>query len=316
MATLHVRNVPDELYEELRKRAERDGRSIGAEAIALLRFALIDRARVYGSVEPARARAEDAVHASFRRPGAGRSSRERKSSAGELGSPEVTPAHVLLAMLEDDVLRPTLERRGITEEAVRAVLPSGPPRTGPRPISAEARQMLEQALLQSLGLSPLVMRAFPDPCALRPRWRGGSCGSSRSTSGTARGYARPPSASGTSTATRTWRRSGSTAGSTWRSRRRPEVPFVVVVDGRAGRLVALPERRAVAPARRDRLDVARARPLGHRGERRGEVPAAPERVRGLGRDAGRVQDGRPEPARPRRAPRGRGRASTGSSAST
>jgi hypothetical protein len=65
----------------------------------------------------------------------------------------VTPAHVLLAMLEDDVLRPTLERRGITEDAVRAVLPSGPPRTGPAPISAEARQMLEQALLQSLGLA-------------------------------------------------------------------------------------------------------------------------------------------------------------------
>jgi hypothetical protein len=56
-------------------------------------------------------------------------------------------------MLEDDVLRPSLERRGITEEAVRAVLPSGPPRSGPAPISAEARQMLEQALLQSLGLA-------------------------------------------------------------------------------------------------------------------------------------------------------------------
>src|SRR6266436_4978478 len=56
MATLHVRNVPDELYEELRKRAERDGRSIGAEAIALLRFAIVERARVYGSVEQASGR--------------------------------------------------------------------------------------------------------------------------------------------------------------------------------------------------------------------------------------------------------------------
>jgi hypothetical protein len=64
----------------------------------------------------------------------------------------VTPAHVMLAMLEDDVLRPTLERKGITEEAVRAVLPSGPRRTGLAPISAEARRMLEQALVQSLGL--------------------------------------------------------------------------------------------------------------------------------------------------------------------
>jgi hypothetical protein len=70
----------------------------------------------------------------------------------EVGSPEVTPAHVMLAMLEDPVLAPALERKGITEEAVRAVLPSGPRRTGPAPISAEARQMLENALVQSLGL--------------------------------------------------------------------------------------------------------------------------------------------------------------------
>lgn len=37
--TLHVRNVPPELYEELRARASREGRSIGAEALAILRDA-------------------------------------------------------------------------------------------------------------------------------------------------------------------------------------------------------------------------------------------------------------------------------------
>ena len=36
MATLHVRNVPEELYEQLRDRAQANGRSIGAEAIVLL----------------------------------------------------------------------------------------------------------------------------------------------------------------------------------------------------------------------------------------------------------------------------------------
>ena len=36
MATLHVRNVPEELYERLRHQAEANGRSIGAEAIQLL----------------------------------------------------------------------------------------------------------------------------------------------------------------------------------------------------------------------------------------------------------------------------------------
>jgi len=36
VATLHVRQVPDELYELLRRRAESNGRSIGAEATFLL----------------------------------------------------------------------------------------------------------------------------------------------------------------------------------------------------------------------------------------------------------------------------------------
>jgi len=36
MATLHVRNVPDDLYERLRRQAEAEGRSIGAEAVQLL----------------------------------------------------------------------------------------------------------------------------------------------------------------------------------------------------------------------------------------------------------------------------------------
>jgi len=153
MATLHVRNVPDELYEELRASAERDGRSIGAEAITLLRFALSQRTGILGR------------SGEMRQPLGGRTPFTQRFAeraqdlvlraqelCRELGSAEVTPAHVLLAMLEDDVLRPTVERRGITEEAVRAVLPSRRPRTGRAPISAEARQMLEQALLQSLGL--------------------------------------------------------------------------------------------------------------------------------------------------------------------
>jgi plasmid stability protein len=43
VATLHVRNVPDDLYAALRKRAERENRSINAEAIAILRRALSRR---------------------------------------------------------------------------------------------------------------------------------------------------------------------------------------------------------------------------------------------------------------------------------
>src|SRR5689334_2374316 len=126
MATLHVRNVPDELYEELRAAAEREGRSIGAEAIMLLRGALSQRAQLFEGVQVAMSRGKTAFGQRF-----AESAQEIVTRAQticrEVGSAEVTPAHVMLAMLEDDVLRATLERRGITEQAVRAVLPSGPP---------------------------------------------------------------------------------------------------------------------------------------------------------------------------------------------
>ena len=40
MPTLHVRNVPDELYERIRARAQSQGRSITSEVIHLLQRAL------------------------------------------------------------------------------------------------------------------------------------------------------------------------------------------------------------------------------------------------------------------------------------
>jgi plasmid stability protein len=40
---LHVRNVPPEVYEALRARASREGRSMNAEVIAILRRALSSR---------------------------------------------------------------------------------------------------------------------------------------------------------------------------------------------------------------------------------------------------------------------------------
>jgi plasmid stability protein len=41
--TLHVRNVPPEVYEALRARASREGRSMNAEVIAILRRSLASR---------------------------------------------------------------------------------------------------------------------------------------------------------------------------------------------------------------------------------------------------------------------------------
>ena len=41
MATLYVRDMPEELYEQLKRRAAGEGRSINQEAIRLLRLALL-----------------------------------------------------------------------------------------------------------------------------------------------------------------------------------------------------------------------------------------------------------------------------------
>ena len=43
MATLYVRDVPDDLYERLREQAQRSRRSIGATTIDLLRAELPER---------------------------------------------------------------------------------------------------------------------------------------------------------------------------------------------------------------------------------------------------------------------------------
>jgi len=40
MAILYVRDIPDTLYRQLRKRAVAEGRSVSQEAVQLLRFAL------------------------------------------------------------------------------------------------------------------------------------------------------------------------------------------------------------------------------------------------------------------------------------
>jgi plasmid stability protein len=41
--TLHIRNVPDDVYVALRARAEREGRSMSAEVVAILRRTLLRR---------------------------------------------------------------------------------------------------------------------------------------------------------------------------------------------------------------------------------------------------------------------------------
>jgi len=50
MPTLHVRDVPDELYERIRERAQQESRSITAEVVQLLQRALADENQEQGQV--------------------------------------------------------------------------------------------------------------------------------------------------------------------------------------------------------------------------------------------------------------------------
>jgi plasmid stability protein len=49
MPTLHLRNVPMKVYEQLRRRAKLNGRSMNAEAVALLEEA-VERSARTGSI--------------------------------------------------------------------------------------------------------------------------------------------------------------------------------------------------------------------------------------------------------------------------
>jgi plasmid stability protein len=50
MPTLHVRNIPEELYDRIRRRARAQNRSVSAEVIALLDRALAGAGRSPGDV--------------------------------------------------------------------------------------------------------------------------------------------------------------------------------------------------------------------------------------------------------------------------
>lgn len=159
MATLHVRNVPDSLYEVLRRRAGANGRSIGAEAIQLLERALV--------TEPSRG--PRLLFGARRRSGPGFLSRfsergraavvQAQESARALGHGSVGTGHLLLALLrvEDGVAAAALESLGLDEAAVRGELERRLPRSeeppqGQIPFVPEAKKALELALRESLAL--------------------------------------------------------------------------------------------------------------------------------------------------------------------
>jgi hypothetical protein len=98
MATLHVRNVPDELYEKLRERAALNGRSIGAEVVVVLETELgHGGSRPWRSMFSRRRYAPTPFHRFT--PRARNVVAQAKEEARELGDPAIGTEHLLLAIL-------------------------------------------------------------------------------------------------------------------------------------------------------------------------------------------------------------------------
>ena len=152
MATLHVRNVPDELYARLRLRAEANGRSIGAEAVHLLDDGIEGsgpRSPLRGIRRRRRRPGADAVPFA---PGARRVLESAQDEARELGHAHIDTEHLLLGVLN---VRPlpgvTLEQARI-DVAAKVGRGNGAP-DGQIPFTPMAKTSLELA----------VREAHPDP---------------------------------------------------------------------------------------------------------------------------------------------------------
>lgn len=165
MATLHVRNVPDALYEELRERAARNGRSIGAEIVVMLgREAGIPlpapdlgRARTIPYGRPPRRRRTHFEHFNAR---ARQVVVDAQDEAASLGSGSLGTEHLLLALLREpaNVASLILEHAGLAYAAVRAAVEAAagpgeaPPAIAGMPFTPEAKKALELALRECISL--------------------------------------------------------------------------------------------------------------------------------------------------------------------
>ena len=152
MATLHVRNVPDELYARLRLRAEANGRSIGAEAVHVLDHGIAGD----GPRSPLRAirrrRGRAGAHLAQFAPSAKRVIESAQDEARELGHADIDTEHLLLGILN---FRPlpgvTLEQARI-DIAAKVGRGKGAP-DGQIPFTPAAKKALDLA----------VREAHPDP---------------------------------------------------------------------------------------------------------------------------------------------------------
>jgi plasmid stability protein len=157
MATLHVRNVPDQLYERLRERATVNGRSIGAEIVIVLENELgVTGVRPWRTMFARRRHAPTPFH--HFTPRARNVVAEAKEEARGLGDSAIGTEHLLLALLGSPgtVAAYLLETAGLEYERARATV-EGIPRerhdeSGGLPFTPGAKKAMELALRYCIEL--------------------------------------------------------------------------------------------------------------------------------------------------------------------
>jgi len=160
MATLHVRNFPDELYEQLRANAAASGRSIGAEAVHLIEAQL--KAGGKGLQHAFTRRRRRSVTTPFEHfsPRARQVVVDAQDEARELCHDHVGTEHLLLALARE---RTTLAARAlefaaidharVREEVERALGRGDAMPSGLIPFAPGAKKALELALRESLDMN-------------------------------------------------------------------------------------------------------------------------------------------------------------------
>ncbi len=146
MATLHVRNVPDDLYERLRVQAEAEGRSIGAEAVHLLDQQLAGGGSRRGLL---RRRGGGPAPGGNLSPDARAAVASAQQEARGLGHSYIGTEHLLLGVLAQRPLPGlTLDQARLDAEALVG-RGEGAPAEGELPYTARSKKVLELALREA-----------------------------------------------------------------------------------------------------------------------------------------------------------------------
>jgi hypothetical protein len=156
VASLHVRNVPDEIYEQLRLTSERNGRSIGGETIVILQTMLAGGAP-QPKLPPFRRRTRRGSAFQHFSPRAREVVVDAQEESARLGHEVLDTEHLLLGLLRETKTAVALEHFGLTLDGARAAVIEAVGEGNligelQRPFTPHSKQALELALRESLKL--------------------------------------------------------------------------------------------------------------------------------------------------------------------